>query len=230
MTGTPPPAGARGGAGASWNNGRVDPVQHDRVPAGTSAPVTSEPSAAASGAAPAGTPVEVVEEGRSTRSPKDMAMSLLVLLIPIALLMGFSRFILGGEEPNVVDPTEAVAQARTAGLAVREPVDLSTEWRTLTARSRSEEAGVTLRVGYLSPDGEGVQVVQSNAPADQLLRTELTDSAKPQGQVVLADETWQLYSARRNEQAYVLLTPELTVVVVGSAPDAELRELAQAHS
>ena len=120
--------------------------------------------------------------------------------------------------------------ARTAGLAVREPVDLSTEWHTLTARSQAEAEGVTLRIGYQSPEGEGVQVVQSNAPADQLLRTELTGNAQPRGQVVLADETWQLYSARRNEQAYVLLTPELTVVVVGSAPDAELRQLAQAYS
>ena len=202
----------------------MDPVQHDRVPAGASAPATSEASAPADG-----TPVQVVEEGKSTRSPKDMAMSLLVLLIPIALMIGFSRFI-GGEEPTVVDPTEAVTQARTAGLAVREPADLSTEWRTLTARARTEEGSTTLRIGYQSPDGEGVQVVQSNAPADQLLRNELTDNAQPQGQVVLADETWQLYSARRNEQAYVLLTPELTVVVVGSAPDAELRELAQAYS
>src|SRR5258705_12165525 len=51
---------------------------------------------------------------RGERSPRDMALSLLVLLLPIAVLIGFYRFFLDGDEPIAVDTTAAVAAAPPA--------------------------------------------------------------------------------------------------------------------
>ncbi|PZV97049.1 Protein of unknown function [Micromonospora phaseoli] len=158
-----------------------------------------------------------------------MAISLLVLLVPIALLLAFYRGFLGGDEPNTVDPAPAFDQAKSAGaFPVSEPTGLSDGWKTVRAAYRTAEDGAILRVGYITPEGRGLQLVQSNVPAERLLPAELTAEGRPQGQTDLGASTWQRYTARGNEQALVLLQPDRTVIVVGDARDNELRALATA--
>lgn len=164
---------------------------------------------------------------RSERSPKDMAISLLVLLIPIALLIGFYRVFLGGDQAAEIDPSPTVAQARSINaFPVSEPAGLADGWRSITATLQRPEGAVTLRLGYLSPDGGGVQLVQSNVPAERLLPAELTDQGQPQGPADVAGRSWLTYTARAGERALVLMEPGRTVIVVGSARESELRDLA----
>ncbi|GAA2058119.1 hypothetical protein GCM10009779_55430 [Polymorphospora rubra] len=191
----------------------------------------SDPAAAA----PAGADPDVPPPGagepvaRSERSPKDMAISLLVLLVPIALVFGFYRIFLGADEPVVIDPAPAVAQARSAGaFEVIDPTGVDDGWRPVTANFNGADGSATLRVGYVSPEGEGVQLVQSDVPAETLLPQELTADGQPQGVIEIGGRTWQRYTARPGERALVLLEPERTVMVVGSATEAELRDLADA--
>ncbi|MFY1675255.1 DUF4245 domain-containing protein [Plantactinospora sp. WMMB334] len=163
---------------------------------------------------------------RSQRSTRDIVISLLVLLVPIALVIGFGRLVLGADQPVLVDPTPAVRQARAAGaFPVSEPAGLGEGWRTVTADFRREAAGATLRIGYLSPDGDGVQLVQSSLPADGLLPAELTRDGRPRGVVELGGRGWQRYTARPGESALVLLEPDRTVLVVGQAPESELHRV-----
>lgn len=165
--------------------------------------------------------------GKSERSPKDMAISLLVLLVPIALLLAFYRGFLGGDQATTVDPAPAFEQARAANVfPVSQPQGLDADWKTVSARYQTVEGGANLRIGYLTPEGRGVQLLQSSVPADRLLPAELTSQGQPQGPTELAGRTWQLYTARGNQQALVLLEPTRTVIVVGDARDNELRELA----
>ncbi|MEU5904388.1 DUF4245 family protein [Micromonospora sp. NPDC047467] len=166
---------------------------------------------------------------KAERSPKDMAISLLVLLIPIALLLAFYRGFLGGDQAATVDPAPAIEQARSANtFPVSQPQGLGSDWRTVSARYQSVEGGANLRIGYLTPEGRGVQLLQSSVPAERLLPAELTDEGQPQGPTELAGRTWQRYAARGNQQALVLLEPTRTVIVLGDARDNELRELAGA--
>lgn len=212
-----------------------DRTQSDREPGGLGSSdltpgdrLPADPDGA--GSVKAATRAEVVEAAkRSERSPKDMAISLLVLLIPIALLIGFYRVFLGGDQPAVVDPAPTLAQARSINaFPVGEPVGLPKGWRTVTATLQRPEGAVTLRLGYLSPDGGAVQVVQSNVSADRLLPTELTAKGQPQGATEVAGRSWQVYTARAGERALVLMEPGRTVIVVGSARESELRDLAGA--
>ncbi|WP_341719040.1 DUF4245 domain-containing protein [Micromonospora sp. FIMYZ51] len=190
---------------------RTDVPEERPHPAASAVPAPAEPAA------------------KSERSPRDMAISLLVLLVPIVLLLAFYRGFLGGDEPTTVDPTPAFEQARSAGaFPVSEPTGLGEGWRTVRATYRMAEGGAILRVGYVTPEGRGLQVVQSDVPAEQLLPTELTNEGQPQGQTDLGTSTWQRYTARGNEQALVLLQPDRTVIVVGDARDNELREMATA--
>ncbi|RIV39477.1 DUF4245 domain-containing protein [Micromonospora radicis] len=213
----------------------MEPAQPaDRVPADQPEPAppgAAEAAPAAADPAPAGTapPEEAKAAPAATRSPRDMAISLLVLLIPVALLLAFYRGFLGGDQPTSVDPTPAFDQARSAAaFPVSEPTGLSDGWRAVRANYRSSPDGATLRVGYVTPEGRGLQLVQSNVPPERLLPAELTDQGRPQGQADLGAGTWQRYTARGNEQALVLLQPDRTVIVVGDARDNELREIATA--
>ncbi|WP_446218353.1 DUF4245 family protein [Micromonospora sp. IBHARD004] len=168
------------------------------------------------------------DKPRSERSPRDMALSLLVLLVPIALLLAFYRGFLGGDEPVTVDPAPAVQEARAANaFPVSTPAGLASDWRTISARYQAEPGGTTLRIGYLTPEGRGAQLVQSNVPAEKLLPAELS-GGQPLGAADLPGGSWQRYTARGNEQALVLLEPTRTVIVVGDAGEAELRQLAGA--
>ena len=207
----------------------VRPTAGATPPAGEPALVesTATPPAADAGEQPA--PPPRAEKARSERSPKDMALSLLILLVPIALLLAFYRGFLGGDEPVTVDPAPAVEQARSANaFPVAEPRGLGSDWRTVSARYRTEPDGATLRLGYVTPEGRGAQLVESNVPAEKLLPAELS-GGQPQGPAALPGGTsWQRYTARGNEQALVLLEPNRTVIVVGDAAEAELRELATA--
>ncbi|MEH1015389.1 DUF4245 domain-containing protein [Micromonospora sp. CPCC 206060] len=226
---TPPEGQPMAGPGATPPDGQP-PVG----PAGGAAdpqPVDPDPVDSDPDVPPATSAAAVREAARNSdgRSPKDMAISLLVLLIPIALLLGFYRVFLGGDEPTTVDPAPVITQARSANaFPVSEPAGLAAGWRTVSARYQPVDGGATLRLGYLSPDGRGVQVVQSNVAPEKLLPAELTREGQPQGTTQLDGRSWQRYTARSNEQALVLLEPNRTVIVVGAAREQELRELAGA--
>ncbi|WP_229399770.1 DUF4245 domain-containing protein [Micromonospora okii] len=170
------------------------------------------------------------KKARSERSPKDMAISLLVLLVPIALLLALYRGFLGGDQPNVVDPAPALEHARAASaFPVSQPAGLGSDWKAVSAGYRDVEGGGSaLRIGYVTPEGRGAQLVQSNVPPERLLPAELTAEARPQGPTELGGRSWQRYTARGNEQALVLLEPTRTVIVVGDARENELRRLADA--
>lgn len=154
-------------------------------------------------------------------------MSLLVLLLPIALLIGFGRVFFGTDQATVVNPASAIQEARAANaFPVSEPTGLDDGWRTVRAGFTRGDSGATLRIGYLSPDDGGMQLVQSNIPAQQLLPAELTRNGQPKGSVEVGGRNWQLYGARAGELALVLLEPDRTVIVIGRVPESDLRRIA----
>lgn len=168
---------------------------------------------------------------RAERSMKDMVISLLVLLVPIAVLFAVHKLVLNGNEPSVIDPAPVIADARSANaFPISEPTGLGSDWRVITASFRRADDGRTLRIGYVSPSGKGVQLVQSDKPAERLLPAELTRDGKPEGTVEVAGRAWQRYVARPGEHALVLLEPERTVIVIGSGAESELQQLAAALS
>jgi hypothetical protein len=83
-------------------------------------------------------------------------------------------------------------------------------------------------VGYLTPSGAGVQLIQSDQPAEQLLGRELGDPVRPAGMVDIAGRQWQSYQVRNDERALVLTDRERTLIVIGRAGVDELRALAAA--
>jgi hypothetical protein len=165
-----------------------------------------------------------------TRRPRDLAISLLVLLVPVLVLVGGYQLVSGRTQPVTVDQTPAILAARGAGFEVAEPTGLGPDWVPVSGVFRTVDGGATLRLGYLTPAGEGVQLVQSTVAAARLLTEELTEDAAPAGTVEVDGIAWQRYPGRSGETALVLREAEHTLLVVGPAAESELRRLAASLS
>ncbi len=191
------------------NNGRVEP---DAKP----------PAAPAATAAPPATLGK-----RHGRSPRDMAMSLLVLLVPIALLLTFYRVVLGGDSPVAVDPEPALREARSAAVfPVLAPVGLGDDWHVASATWRREAEGATLRLGYVAPDDDAALLIESSVPPEKLLPVQLGRNAEPRGIFRDGERAWRAYDARPGETALVLAEQGRTIIIVGTTDEENLRTLA----
>jgi Protein of unknown function (DUF4245) len=165
---------------------------------------------------------------RLSRRPRDMVISVGLLLAVVFALFGLYRC-LGGDEPTKIDPGPYYAQARDAKeFPVLETSGLPSGWIAVSGTYQQQAGGsAVLRIGWRSPSEEGAQLIQGNAPPDILLTRELGDNARATGDVVdLGGRQWQVYEARDGERAYVLQEPERTVIVIGRASDEELQQLA----
>jgi hypothetical protein len=160
-----------------------------------------------------------------------MVMSLLVLLIPIALLLGFYRLFLGGDEPIVVDARPAIEEAQSAKLfPVAVPTGLATDWRVSNATFRRAATGATLRIGYVDPAGDPVLMVQSSVPPETLVPAELGAGAQAGSATVIGDRTWRRYAGRPGELALVLVEKDRSIIIVGAAGADQLQTLAASLS
>jgi hypothetical protein len=158
-----------------------------------------------------------------------MVVSLGVLLGMVLLVVIGYRVLQDGDRPVVIDPAPTVAEAeRVADFPVSQPDGLGTGWRPLSATFGQAETGDTLRIGYLTPSGGGVQLVQSDVNPVALVAAELGTGPVLQGTETISGRTWQRYTARKSEVALILAEPQRTVIVIGSAPVEEVRSLAAA--
>jgi hypothetical protein len=159
-----------------------------------------------------------------------MLLALASLLVPI-LLIGALLRACGSAEPTVLDPAPAIEDARTAGLfPVLVPDGLGEDWRTVQAKFRRDPddgAVGTLRLGYLTPSGGQVLLVESNADAGALLAAELGEDVRPDGEVVVAGQSWTRSIVRGDERSLVLVEEGRTIVIVGRAPVEEMITLAE---
>jgi hypothetical protein len=129
-----------------------------------------------------------------------------------------------------IDPTSSVrTSADRAGYQVLVPTGLPDDYRPTSARTTagSAEPGdpVTLEIGYLTPEEEYAGFVISDDRAAAPVRRVL-DDAEEQGTESLGGRTWTRETTAAGETAFVLEEGDATLLVFGSASDAELAEVA----
>jgi hypothetical protein len=145
-----------------------------------------------------------------------MALSMLVLLVPIFVLLVGYRF-LGGEGAVVVDPSSAYADARAAGGFPVAEVTPPKGWEVASASFRRDGGGV-LRIGLRGPDSAAVQMIESGADVG-FVGSEL-GATRPDGVAVIAGRNWVRQVTARGEPALVLSQPDRTVIVLGAGGEA----------
>jgi hypothetical protein len=157
------------------------------------------------------------------RRPRDMALSMLVLIVPVFLIVGFYRY-LGHETPPAVDTTEVYGSVQRAGqFTALRPEGLPDGWRIASATF----TGGILRIGVTAPDNGALQLVESAEP-DSVLRPAIIGAgAKDGGEATIAGSQWHRYSdGRPGERAIAQTTGGRTVIIVGQAKEAQLEQLA----
>ncbi|MDI1459899.1 DUF4245 family protein [Catellatospora sp. KI3] len=160
----------------------------------------------------------------SGRTPKDMALSLGVLLVPVLLLVLGYRLFYGWNDAVTVDPTSAIESAGRASMAPLPGAVAPDGWQTVTAKWSDGK----LRIGYLDRDSHGARLVQSRTPAAELIRAELGDKAQPGAQTSVGGVGWQRYHSPDGEDALLRTSGDTSILLIGR--DADLTALAGAVS
>lgn len=158
---------------------------------------------------------------RASRTPTDMAKALLVLFAPVAVLVTLYVFFFGGNDAIAIDPSGTYAAARASGqFTVLEPVGLSTDWKPV---SSSYQGGV-LRVGYITPSGAGIQLVESK---QDLIASEIGSAPRAAIAIEAGDLAWgRLTVPDKSDQALVNTDAARTVIISGAADFDELTSFA----
>ncbi|MEU7870203.1 DUF4245 domain-containing protein [Dactylosporangium sp. NPDC049140] len=157
------------------------------------------------------------------RRPRDMALSMLVLIVPVFLIVAFYRY-LGHETPPTVDTTEVYASVQRAGkFQPLRPEGLPDGWRIASATF----TGGVLRIGVTAPDNGAVQLVEGADPATVLVPAIVGAHPHDDGETTIAGLQWHRYSeGRPGERAIVQESGGRTVIIVGQAKESQLAELA----
>jgi hypothetical protein len=199
--------------------------------ASTPTPTPSEPTAPGVVTL---TPAQAERAGRGTR---DVLLSLAALLVPIFVLLAGYKIFFSGDQPLAFDVSPTYQTARHANaFPVLEPTGLADGWKANIASytpagsaGTGAAAGATLRVVYHSPDGSGLQLVESSAPSDAVLIAELGEKARPGNLVTINGAQWREYpELPANGRALVNVADGRTTVLQGDADAEELRTFAAA--
>lgn len=160
------------------------------------------------------------ETAKRIRRPRDMALSLAVLLVPILLIVLVGRFLYGDSTTATVDPELALKGAARASMQPIPPGTAPADWKIVSARFKD---GV-LRIGYIDPSDQGVQLVQG--PSGDLVATELGQDARQVGEVPAAGRTWAQWAGRDGFKALARTEGPTSIVVIGAVGVDELSLLA----
>ncbi|HEY4624886.1 MAG TPA: DUF4245 domain-containing protein [Blastococcus sp.] len=162
----------------------------------------------------------------------NMLRSLLPLVLICLAIVGWQAF-RSSDDVGVrtVDPSSTVhLAAARAGYQLLVPTGLDEHYRPTSARTDAGEAGegdpVTVEIGYLTPSEEFAGfVVSDDRNADPVAA--VLDGAKQQGTVDVRGQSWTRSTTSEGETALSREDGGVTVLVTGSAPDRELRTVAE---
>mgnify|MGYP004490021937 CR=1 FL=1 len=156
-----------------------------------------------------------------------MALSLAVLLVPIALMMIFARVVLDGDKPHSYDAEPTLEAARASGMfEVTVPEGLGEDWTLQSATFKREAGGGTLRLGYADPDDQPVLLVESSVATATLIPAELGASPEPLRTFQDEQRAWSVYDGRPGETALALVEKGRTILIVGPRESDKLEEFA----
>ena len=158
---------------------------------------------------------------RLSRTPWDMAKAELVLLVPIMVLFGVYVFFFGGSNVITIDPGPSFADARaSAHFTVLQPAGLSSGWKPISSQYAVGTPS-TLRVGYITPNGSGIQLIESDTPAATVIAAEVGAIGSVVRSVTIGGRTWGVV-----DHAMIDTESGRTVIISGQAPQAELTSFA----
>lgn len=210
------------------------------MPAGSSAGAAEVPPGEITGPAPAApSDAPPPNPGRGRASLRDFIGSIVILLAIVGVFVGLGRgcsFSPGrpsvdqGAVPTIDASRELRAAASSVDFALRRP-ELPPDWRANSSSTSAVGQGddVIVRVGWLTPAGNFVQLSQSGGePGDVVAAETGRPDGVERGPVEVSGVRWTSYAGRRDEVAWVTRLAGVTTLITGSAGETEFRALAAA--
>jgi hypothetical protein len=183
------------------------------------------------GSPPTEAPASPAVERLQRFTAGNMIRSLVPLVLGCLFIVGVMALRQNPEDPvRVVETTSAErAVSQVAGYSLLVPRGLSAEWRPTSVRTNAGAASagdpVTLQIGWYTPGEEFAEyVISDDAEAPAL--TDVLDHATQTGSEQVGGDTWQRLTTERGETALTRTEGTATLVITGSASDAELTTLA----
>jgi hypothetical protein len=173
-------------------------------------------------------------------TPGDMVRSLAVILIPVVIITYFFTRTPDGPTVRALDWTPVLAQAREqAPYAVLAPRAVPEDWRATrvnwlpTGRpglNGEPSPRNQWELGFLDSTNTYLELDQGDLQGPDLVADKTRDGL-PDGQSDVAGQTWERrISADERTRSLVLATPQLTTIVSGDLPYAELESFASTLS
>lgn len=158
---------------------------------------------------------------------RDMILSMIVISAVAGVIYIFVPHDDKADPVKAVDyRVELLTARRAAPYPVAAPDGLPKGWKP-TSVSYERRSANSWHLGFLDPDGKYVAVEQSTAPAKKYV-AEVSQRATDTGRThEVAGEAWQHWEGPKYD-ALVLRGDGATTVVTGSAPLAQLTEMAAA--
>ncbi|WP_051581426.1 DUF4245 domain-containing protein [Pseudonocardia acaciae] len=163
--------------------------------------------------------------------PRDMVLSLLILLPVVALFALFGSRCSFSPAGPTVDPSALprvdvhaglVRAARQVPFAVREP-SVPAGWR---ANSVDQRKADTVRVGWVTEGGRYLRLVQSSAEEGALVAAETGGPPRAAAPIDVAGVAWVRYTGGNGEQAWVHQADGVRWMITGDGLEPEFQRLA----
>lgn len=162
------------------------------------------------------------------RTPANLWRALIVVLAVAALLVFISWP--QSQRPDgvhVIDIAAPIAAAKAqSGFAVTAPVGLGEGWRptSTTLTPASPSAGASFRIGFVTPDGQYAEFLESDDSPDAVAAQ--YGPLSSEGTTAVGAVSWLQYRTSDGRRLIRNSVGNVTTVVTGTAPLAELTELA----
>ena len=163
---------------------------------------------------------------RLSRTPMDMTKAVLVLLVPVAILFAIYVRFFGGSDVIAIDPSQTYSTAvASANFTVAQPTGLSSKWKSISAAYGND----LLRVGYIAPSGDGIQLIETSKATAPLLKAEVGNTDPIAAAVNVGTTTWgELVVSGRSTKALVSTVGNRTIIVKGQTDFKTLQDFAAA--
>jgi hypothetical protein len=179
---------------------------------------------------------------RSALTVRDMLVALAVLVVVVGFVGGLTRgcsfspggpTIDSGAVPVVDAPAELRRLAPVVPFALRIPA-VPPGWRSNSAGQdlldpADPADGRAVRVGYLTPEGRYLRVVQSDGTEEALLASETGAAGAPAlGTTDVAGQRFVVYGSEDDEPIWIGELDGVRVLLTGSGGEADYQALAGA--
>lgn len=217
------------------------PDDADPVTTAPAGPVAGEPDGAGEKAITIESNPIAVPKAKRNKTMRDMALSMGLLVVVVLLFVGINGgFTFSPGTPTDTGPVpsaDATGQfAKASRLLPFSPIvpqGIPDDWHPNSAAQTDPDgtpAGtpLTVRAGWLIPDGKFIGLIASNAEPSALLASEFGTAGADTGTVDIDGATWTTTTGIRTEAAWFRTTGGVTYLITGSAEESAFRTLAGA--